>query len=77
MNGNSTKNLAIASLAAAALTPYAEKHWNVKIDADTVVDIAAALFTGWHVIASAIGPYAERVFDHYFPPQPTTGEKRD
>lgn len=74
------QNLAMASLLAAILTPFAEKHWNVKVDADTVIDAAAVAATGWHFLASSLiplKPYADRIFNRYFPPQPATGDKHD
>jgi hypothetical protein len=67
MNGNTRANVALAGMTAAVLTPYAERFFKVNVTADEVMAIGAVAFSVWHGLMAALGPYAQRVFDHYFP----------
>lgn len=61
-----SQRLMIATAAATVLTQYTEKHFNIKISADDVLDYFTTAAFLWHGIA----PYAQRIFDHFFPPSP-------
>lgn len=67
-NGSARQNIALAAMAAAVITPFAEKQWGLKLSADDIIDAFAGLALGWHFLVSTFGPYASRVFDHFFPP---------
>jgi hypothetical protein len=65
---NTSKNTALSALAAAAITPFLEKHYGLKVSADDMMELMGAAALSWHVIENGFGPYAKRIFDHYFPP---------
>jgi hypothetical protein len=67
MNGNTTQNVALAAMAAAIVTPFAEKHWGLKVSPDDMVDVLAGIAFALHALNQTLGPYAKRVFDHFFP----------
>jgi hypothetical protein len=70
MNGNTRANVALAGMTAAVLTPYAEKYFKVNVTADEVLTLGAVAFGVWHGAMAALGPYAKRIFDFYFPVPP-------
>lgn len=70
MNGSTRANIALTGALAAILTPYAEKKFHIAITADDIMAAGAIAFALWHGFVATVGPYAQRVFDHYFPPPP-------
>ena len=64
---NNGKNVALLSLIAALLVRFLEQHYGIKISADDALDYIAAAFTAWHGFATAVAPFAIRIFNHYFP----------
>lgn len=62
-------NLLLTTLAATMLTRYLEAHYGIKVSADDAMEYICAGFGGWHLFASGVAPYANRIFDHFFPPK--------
>lgn len=79
MKSSTTGNMTLATLGAAVLTRYAEAHWKVTIPTDDALEYIGAASAGLHLIVTYVGPYAQRMFDHWFPPTspgtPATPEK--
>jgi hypothetical protein len=62
-------NLTLTALAATALARYLETHYGIKLSADDALEYVCAGLAGWHILMSGVAPYANRIFDHFFPPQ--------
>jgi hypothetical protein len=62
-------NVTLTALVASALMKYLEVHYQIKLSADDAMTYACAGLAGWHIFASGVAPYANRVFDRFFPPK--------
>lgn len=61
-------NITLTALVAAALTRYLEAHYGIKVSVDDAMTYVCAALAGWHILMTGVAPYADRIFDHFFPP---------
>lgn len=62
-------NILLTTLAATMLTRYLEAHYGIKVSADDAMEYVCAGLGAWHLLVSGVAPYANRIFDHFFPPK--------